>query len=160
MEIARKELADVLPLTHSWPLFERDQRLDLGGLFDWRESAPADLALASQTLAEQGIGIWQCDLAESTLAWSVGVYDIFGLPRGALVTRDEAVALYAEHSRAAMERLRAYALRHRRGFTLDAEIIPAQGSRRWMRLVAAPICIAGRPVRLRGYKQDVTQLYL
>jgi PAS domain-containing protein len=86
------------------------------------------------------------------LIWSGGVYDIFGLPRDASVSRDESVALYAEDSRAAMERLRAHAIKHRRGFTLDAEIRPANGASRWMRLIAAPVCEGGRVVRLHGLK--------
>jgi hypothetical protein len=51
-----------------------------------------------------------------------------------------------------MERLRAYAIRHRRGFTLDAELQPAAGGRRWMRLIAAPACEGDRVVRLHGLK--------
>ena len=77
---------------------------------------------------------------------------IFGLPRGVQVSRDEAVALYCEESRAAMERLRAHAIKHRRGFTLDVEISPATGGRRWMRLIGAPVCEGGRAVRLHGLK--------
>ena len=94
----------------------------------------------------------ECDLGDDSLIWSGGVYDIFGLPRGAAVSRDEAVALYAEDSRARMERLRSYAIRHRRGFTIDAEIRPASGQVRWMRLIAAPVCEGERVVRLHGLK--------
>jgi PAS domain-containing protein len=97
-------------------------------------------------------GCWECDLTDNSLIWSGGVYDIFGLPRGAQVNRKEAVALYSEASRAAMERLRAYAIEHKRGFTLDTEIFPAVGKRRWMRLIAAPVCDGGRVVRLHGLK--------
>lgn len=97
-------------------------------------------------------GLWECDLSDDSLIWSGGIYDIFGLPRGATVSRDEAVSLYAEDSRASMERLRAYAIKHRRGFTLDAKIRPASGPSRWMRLIAAPVCEGGRVVRLHGLK--------
>ena len=147
-----------LPLHHSWPLFDRERRLELGALLD----RPISLSSAvfpgtvdEQALAERGIGLWSCDLADDRLTWSSGVYDIFGLPRGAYVRRDEAVALYCEESRAVMERLRAYAIKHRRGFTLDAEIRPVSGPRRWMRLTAAPVCEDGRVVRLNGLKQAV-----
>ncbi len=51
-----------------------------------------------------------------------------------------------------MEKLRAYAIRHRRGFTLDAEIQPMQGERRWMRLIAAPVCTGDTVVQLQGLK--------
>ncbi len=97
-------------------------------------------------------GCWDCDLADNSLTWSGGVFDIFGLPRDAKLSRDAAVAFYCEESRVKMERLRAYAIKHRRGFTLDAGIEAATGERRWMRLIAAPVCTNGRPVRLRGLK--------
>jgi hypothetical protein len=51
-----------------------------------------------------------------------------------------------------MERLRAYAIRHARGFTLDAEIQPVVGPRRWMRLIAAPEQVGGKVTRLHGIK--------
>ena len=89
------------------------------------------------------------------LGWAYGVQT----GGKAAVFRPEAVALYSERSRATMERLRAYAIRHRRGFTLDAEILTAQGGRRWMRLIAAPICESERVVRLHGLKRDVSHEY-
>ena len=42
--------------------------------------------------------------------------------------------------------------RHKQGFTLDAEICPAIGEARWMRLIAAPVCAEGKAVRLHGIK--------
>ena len=99
------------------------------------------------------LGQWECDLTDDDrLSWSDEVYDIFGIPRGVAVARHEAVALYTEGSRAAMEKLRAYAIRHRRGFTLDVEIKPARALRRWMRLIAAPVCAGDDVVRLQGLK--------
>lgn len=147
-----------LPLHHSWPLAERERRFDLGYILDpvepgWAVSmiSPVD----RQALAQRGIGLWECDLTDNALSWSTEVYDIFGLPRDAHVRRDEAVRLYCEGSRAAMERLRAYAIRHQRGFTLDAQIQPARGQTRWMRLIAAPVCEGDRVVRLHGLKQII-----
>ncbi|WP_106638872.1 hypothetical protein [Allosphingosinicella vermicomposti] len=146
-----------LPLHHSWPLFERERRFDLGRLLDWPGAAfPATASpLANEEeLARLGIGRWECDLDGDRLTWSAGVYDLFGLPRGAPVRRDETVALYIEESRSGMERLRAYAIRHQRGFTFDAQIRPASGGdARWMRLIAAPVCEGGRVTRLHGLKQ-------
>ncbi|HYX21203.1 MAG TPA: hypothetical protein VFA98_10205 [Thermoanaerobaculia bacterium] len=51
-----------------------------------------------------------------------------------------------------MERLRAYSIRSRRGFTIDVEIRSALGQCRWVRLIGAPSCIGDRPVRLHGLK--------
>jgi len=151
---------ETAPLEHSWPLFERGQRLDLGCAFDWRGTAAIDIRFGAEALAQRGIGAWQCDLLNGdALSWSAGVYDLFGLPRHAAITRPETVSLYAENSRAVMEHLRAYAIRHRRGFTLDAELCPATGGTRWMRIVAAPLCVGGQVVALQGFKSDVTHEY-
>lgn len=154
--------ASPLPLTHSWPLLERGRRFDLGQDFPVDDRAWPGIdafALDPEVFAARGIGVWECNLADNAIRWSADVYAIFGLPRDAALSRAETVALYAEGSRAAMERLRAYAIKHRRGFTLDAEIAPAAGHRRWMRLVAAPVCVGGHVVRLHGLKHDVSDEY-
>ncbi|WP_447929389.1 hypothetical protein [Sphingopyxis fribergensis] len=143
-----------LPVHHSWPLYERDRFFELGFLHgnDTLDPVP-DLDDVVAPLRPARLGHWECDLTDNNrLSWSDEVYDIFGIPRGASVARDEAVALYTEGSRAAMEKLRAYAIRHRRGFTLDVEIKPAQAPRRWMRLIAAPVCVDDSIVRLQGLK--------
>jgi PAS domain-containing protein len=149
-----------LALAHSWPLFERGQRFDLGCAFacdaiDHGAGGSEEGAM----LAAHGIGRWACDLVDSRLAWSKGVYDIFGLPEDAQISRPEALSLYCDLSRATMEQLRAYAIKHARGFTIDSRIIPAQGPARWMRLVAAPVLERHRVVRLHGFKRDVTHEY-
>ena len=147
--------SEPLALHHSWPLLERERRFDLGAILDCPVEMPIHLSTFGDDglmLADRGIGLWECDLDDGSHSWTEGVYDLFGLPRGASVRRDEAVSFYADASCAAMERLRAYALRHRRGFTLDAEIRPAGAKPRWMRLMAAPVCTHGRAVRLQGLK--------
>jgi PAS domain-containing protein len=144
-----------LPVHHSWALYERERHFELGQIhgydtLDWVADA-AGMA-DQQALWRPRLGQWECDLSDNSLSWSDEVYDIFGIPRGAAVTRDDAVALYGEESRAAMEKLRAYAIKHRRGFTIDVEIKPALAARRWMRLIAAPVCDGGHIVKLQGLK--------
>jgi len=135
-----------LPLYHSWPLY--DLHVHLGPVtIDHR------VARSDQALAERGIGLWHCDLQNERLSWTGGVYDLFGLDRDMSVSRPLAVSLYAPDSREAMERLRAYAIRYRRGFTLDVEIRPLDGDERTMRLIAAPILHGDQVVALHGIKQ-------
>lgn len=140
-----------LALHHSWPLFERSKHFKLGYILN---SAATD-ALEPAEVGALGFhhaGVWECDLIDNSLLWSGGVYDIFGLPRFAKVSRKEAIALYSEKSRVELERMRAYAIRHRRGFTLDVEILPVVGDRRLMRVIAAPVLDRERAVRLHGLK--------
>jgi hypothetical protein len=134
-----------LPLHHSWPLFDTAARFELGQIFD-------PVADARGNGLPPAVGHWTCDLAEESLRWSDEVYQLFGFPRGAPVRREDSLAVYQEESRVVVERLRAYALRYRRGFTVDVMLRPADGGERGMRLIAAPECEDGRPVRLRGLK--------
>jgi PAS domain-containing protein len=136
---------------HSWPLWEQPRRFDLGFVLNCAvtdaigPAAPGDLGL-------HHAGLWECDLSDNSLVWSGGVYDLFGFPRGVHVSREETLACYREHSRAILERLRAYAIRHRRGFTLDVEVQPAAGEWRSVRIIGAPVCEGGKVVRLHGLK--------
>lgn len=146
-----------LPLYHSWPLFESAERLDVRTLrrFALGEELPAmDAALAAR-----GIGMWDCDLANNSLRWTQGVYDLFGLPSDMFLDRALTVSLYREESRAIMEQLRGHAIRHRRGFTIDARIRQPGGEERWMRLSAMPVVEGRKVVRLCGLKADVTADY-
>lgn len=143
-----------LPLTHSWPLFERERQFELGSIVDGECTHLVATLSSAEPIA--GIGRWECDLTDNRLSWSTQVYDLFGLPHDSRLLRHEVLPLYAEESRVLMERLRAYAIRHRRGFTLDAELRPADGGQRWMRLVAAPVIEDGRVVRLHGLKRDLS----
>lgn len=135
-------IVEPLPLSHSWPLNDRENQFTLGQLDYW--AVPYN--------GRSKAGRWSCNLVDNSLSWSPEVFALFGLPDGAAITRPETVAMYCEESRVAMERLRAYAIRHRRGFTLDAKIRPVRGRERWMRLIAAPVCTDGQVVRLEGLK--------
>jgi PAS domain-containing protein len=135
----------------TWPLREQARHFELGHVLS---SAVTDLIPPIEVggLALHHAGCWECDLSDNSLVWSGGVYDIFGLPRGAQITRKEAVAFYSEGSRAKMERLRSYAIRHRKGFTLDVQIRTAVEEIRWVRLIGVPYCDENRAVRLHGLK--------
>lgn len=113
--------------------------------------------LLERATAAAGIGAWACDLADETLTWSAGVYDLFGLAHDARIDRRATLEMYDPSSRAEMERLRTAAIETGRGFTLDAKIVRADGTARWMRLTAEAERRAGRTTRLYGIKQDITE---
>jgi PAS domain-containing protein len=138
-------------LMRSWPLWDRSKHFELGLILN---SAITD-ALPPMEIGEVSAhhaGCWECNLINNSLIWSGGVYDLFGLPRGGNIDRKDVVPLYSVESRAAMESLRSYAIKHRRGFTLDVDIHPATGDRRRMRLITAPIVEGDVVVKLHGLK--------
>lgn len=140
------------PLQSGWPLHEQRGHFELGSIL---EPVPGELAefAVRRALGQHRAGLWECDLADDSLVWTSGVYEIFGLPQAAVVSRHEALALYRDHSRGRMEKLRSYAIAHQRGFVLDAQVRPAQGGPdRWMRLIGSPVIEEERTVRLHGLK--------
>ena len=139
------------PLALTSLLADRERRYTQGLVIEHGALVTAGLVL-DPGLPGLRAGRWQCDLRAETLSWSDPVYDLFGLPRGICPARATAVALYCEHSRAIMERLRSNAILHGQAFLLDAELRPNDGGRRWMRLVAAPVLEHGVVVRLKGLK--------
>jgi PAS domain S-box-containing protein len=100
--------------------------------------------------------MWECDLADDSLRWSPGVYDLFGLPRGASITREDVLALYAPESLRELAALRRQAIATCGSFTFEAEICRPDGARRWIRIMADVITRDGRATHLYGSKQDVT----
>lgn len=102
-------------------------------------------------------GIWECLLPYETLTWSDSVYDLFELPRGFRVSREETLGFYTEESREMLEAVRTRAIQDRTPFSLDAEIVTALGKRRWVRIKATVECENDAPVRLFGTKEDITE---
>jgi diguanylate cyclase (GGDEF)-like protein len=102
------------------------------------------------------LGVWQCGLPNNTLEWTDVVYDMFDLPRGSELDRNEIVKCYSKASATELNTLRSKAIADRDGFTMDAEIITAKGNRRWIRITATVECEENMPVRIFGIKQDIT----
>ena len=99
---------------------------------------------------------WQCDLASEELRWSSGVFDLFGVARGAPIDRRSTLEFYADDSRKTLERLRAQALTTCGSFTFEAQIYRGDGLSRWMRVSADVQKSNGRAAVLYGTKQDIT----
>lgn len=112
--------------------------------------------LYDRSLAPAALGAWECNLANETLSWTDGVYDLFSLQRGSEIYRKATLDLYDERSRREMEQHRSNAIRTGQGFALDCRIRTVSGDKRWMRLIVGVGYQHGRPIRIFGSKQDVT----
>jgi PAS domain-containing protein len=99
---------------------------------------------------------WQCDLATEELRWTDGVFDLFGIARGAAIDRRSTLEFYLPDSRRMLDRLRSAALDTCGSFTFEAQIRRVDGELRWMRLNADVQKRDGRAVVLYGTKQDIT----
>ncbi|WP_338723898.1 sensor domain-containing diguanylate cyclase [Devosia sp. XK-2] len=113
--------------------------------------------LVERASATARIGIWSCTLPDEQLSWSDGVYDLFELPRGSVVSRAQALKMYTPETRRRMQALRKHAIETLGDFNFDAEIVTTTGKRRWMRITATVDGANGRATRIFGMKQDITE---
>jgi diguanylate cyclase (GGDEF)-like protein len=121
------------------------------------EDAPNSLELYDQAASLVSAGAWSCDLSTERLAWTSGVFELFGLVNDRPPERGAIVQMYNEESRGLLERKRSHTIEARSGFSLDARIVRADGIERWIRITAATQSRNGRAERLYGMKQDVTE---
>lgn len=113
--------------------------------------------LYAQAAALTAMGAWSCDLSSQALSWTEGVFHIFGASLHRQMDRRETLEFYTEESRALLEQLRSRAIAEGSGFSMEAQIVRADGQRRWMRINAAVRMEQGRASALYGMKQDVTE---
>lgn len=113
--------------------------------------------LLERASATARIGIWSCTLPDQRLTWTNGVYDLFELPRGSYISRDNSLTLYTPDSARQMQALRAEAIATCGDFNFDAQIITAKGNTRWMRITATVDGIDGKARRIFGMKQNITE---
>ena len=147
-------LSDPLPLMHSWPLFECDQRIEHGLLLDGSPSTGDrdDVAI----LGAPDVGQWDVRFVERRIGLvRQRLRPCSACPAARCSIAGDALACYTEPSRAVMERLRSHAIRHRRGFTLDAHIRRSARRHAGCGLIAWPECIDGKVVRLSGLKRAI-----
>ena len=135
-----------------WSLCEQHYHFDLGHVLN---CAVTD-AIAPHLTGALGMhhaGLWEYRLANGSLAWSGGVYDLFGLERGIAITREKALGHYSSCSFSRLERIRTHAIERRQGFTVDVEIRAASvGEQRHVRIIAAPVVDDGNVTGLHGVK--------
>ena len=82
-----------LSLRHGWPFHDRQHRFVLGRILDGAAPVLGEPG-SRRGLGPTAVGQWECDLSRNKLSWSDEVYDIFGLRRGDLVSRDEPSSRY------------------------------------------------------------------
>lgn len=103
------------------------------------------------------IGVWECELASEALTWTDAVYDMFELPRQSKLDRASTLERYEPNCRRELEKLRAEAIEHCSGFTVDVSLRSREGEIRWIRITGDVEQDNGRAVRIFGTKQDITR---
>jgi diguanylate cyclase (GGDEF)-like protein/PAS domain S-box-containing protein len=126
-----------------------------------RKSQEASLRKSADLLNRTGaladVGGWEFDLVSGTLEWSEQTCRIHGLEPGHQPLLAEAIDFYAPEARPVIQAAVTQAMADGQGWDLELPFIQSGGRRIWVRAVGNAEIEDGRPVRLTGAFQDITQ---
>jgi diguanylate cyclase (GGDEF)-like protein/PAS domain S-box-containing protein len=103
------------------------------------------------------IGAWEIDLATDAFQWTEELARIYEIPFGLPVTPATCTACYADEERILIGNTLEAAAKQGEPFTIELPMVSGAGKRKWVRSICSAVCEGGRPVKLRGTVQDVTQ---
>lgn len=104
------------------------------------------------------VGGWEVDLIASKHKWSDQVCRIYEVPLGHQPTRSEAMAFVAPQAREAARKLVADCIASGKPWDVVLPVVTAKGRPIWVRSFGEVEYADGRPVRLFGALQDITEL--
>lgn len=103
------------------------------------------------------IGGWSLDLWSGEIQWSDVTCRLHGVPAGHRPTLETMLAFYPPEARAQLQTALERAGHAGEGFDLELPLRRADGSEIWVRAVGTAEREDGRPVRLVGALQDITE---
>jgi PAS domain S-box-containing protein len=114
--------------------------------------------LLDKTERTAHIGGWELTLATNSLSWTDETYRIHGLVPGEYVPDvDSAIDWYAPSSKAIIRTAVEAAIHRGTPYDLELQIVLQDGTTRWARSTGQREDEAGRPLRVFGIFQDITE---
>ncbi|MFD2172671.1 EAL and GGDEF domain-containing protein [Rhodobacter lacus] len=117
--------------------------------------------LQSQDLLERagmlaGLGGWEVDLRSGELFWSDETCRIHGVAPGYTPTMEGAIAFYAPEGQPLIRAAIARGIEHGMPWDIELPILRPDGERVWVRAVGEAAFEDGKPVRLSGAFQNIS----
>ena len=103
------------------------------------------------------IGGWELDLATNRLDWTEQVFLIHELDHGTMPNFENAIDFYAAEAQPVIRDAIAAGAADGTPWDLELPFITAKGNERWVRAQGVAVMEDGKPVRLLGAFQDITE---
>ena len=103
------------------------------------------------------IGGWDVDLVTNTVSWSDETYRIYDIPVGTPLSLELALSAYPLNERERLKALLERTLNGGTGYDDEFEFTTASGEPKWVRSIGEVEFYDGKPKRLFGTFQDVTE---
>ena len=107
------------------------------------------------------LGSWELDVVTQKVTWSEEIFTILSLdPDSTTLTHEEFIQFLAPQEQERLKLLNERAIRYRESFTLDVEIVCADGSIGYIFIKTEPIWNSlGLVIRLLGIVMDISDRY-
>ncbi len=120
-----------------------------------------ELLAVNTSLAQAGrmarLGAWEDVRGQGLVYWSDVCYDIHGLPPGSALPRRYIETYVAPPWQDAMRANFRQCIAEQTEWSMEIQIIRADGSLRWVRTRGEPVVENGRVVRIQGVMQDIDE---
>jgi diguanylate cyclase (GGDEF)-like protein/PAS domain S-box-containing protein len=122
-----------------------------------------ELLAVNTALAQAGrmarLGAWEDVRGQGLVYWSDVCYDIHGLPPGSALPRRYIETYVAPPWQDAMRANFRQCIAEQTEWSMEIQIIRADGSLRWVRTRGEPVVEDGRVVRIQGVMQDIDEYH-
>ncbi|MEP6738797.1 MAG: diguanylate cyclase [Caldimonas sp.] len=126
-----------------------------------RKRIEAQIERSAEMLRRTGelanIGGWELDLATMRVSWTEQVFRIHELEPGAMLHLEDAISYYAPEGRPLIQAAVETSARDGTPWDLELPFVTAKGNPRWVRAQGVAVFEDGKPVRLMGAFQDITE---
>jgi diguanylate cyclase (GGDEF)-like protein/PAS domain S-box-containing protein len=126
-----------------------------------RKRAEAQIERSAEMLRRTGelahIGGWEVDLATMELSWADQVYRIHELEPGTMPSLENSLDFFPAEVQPQIRAAFAAAAADATPWDLELPFITASGNPRWVRMQGVAVVEDGKPARLLGAFQDITE---
>ncbi len=126
-----------------------------------RKRTEAQIQRSTDMLQRTGdlahIGGWELDMASRQLEWSDQVYRIHELDADVMPSLDNAIDFYAPAAQPIIRQAIDACFADGTPWDLELPFITARGNERWVRAQGLAVMEEGKPVRILGAFQDITE---
>jgi len=104
-----------------------------------------------------GVGGWSLDLVTGKLTWTDEIFRIYGLPPDREPRLDAVIGLYQPAARPVIRAAIENAKRTGEAWDHELPLVREDGQPVWVRSIARATLLHGKPVKLTGALQDITE---
>lgn len=113
--------------------------------------------LFSQAEKMAQLGGWEYDVKTGDMVWTDQVYRIHELPLRGKIDIEKGLSFYPESAREKIEDALEYTMETGKQYDLTLPFVTAKGNKIWVRAIGQAQFSDGKPYKLRGTFQDITQ---